>query len=166
MARQNRLIERAKKQAADEERAAFNRAEFAKRQAATMAIKLEAENNLAERTAITHAEEKKRAAAAKEAVDKLARASSSKIDPKWEDMFKVLVRYIKETREKATRHMNDEQKAAWIWDGNVPCRYKTSCGKALGRWIDRQRQLKAKETLKYDRELRLTSVCLRWNMNQ
>jgi hypothetical protein len=28
---------------------------------------------------------------------------------KWEDMFKCLVRYIEETREMATRHMNDEQ---------------------------------------------------------
>jgi hypothetical protein len=49
-------------------------------------------------------------------------------------MFEVLVRYIEEIREMATGHMNDEQKAAWIWDGNVPKNYKTPCGKALGRY--------------------------------
>ena len=84
----------------------------------------------------------------------------------WEDMFKVLVRYIKVTRETATRHMNDEQKANWIWDGNVPKSYKTPCGKALGEWIMTQRTAKAKETLKDIREVRLTSTCLRWNMKQ
>jgi hypothetical protein len=164
--------ERAEKQAADEERAAFNRAERAKKQDAKLAsIKLEVENNFAERAAIMHAEEKERVAAAKEAVDKLAavtncteRASLSKIDSQWEDMFEFLVMYIEETRETATGHMNDEQKAEWIWNGNVPFSYKTPCGKALGVWISKQRAAKAKEKLKDNRELRLTSKCLRWNM--
>jgi hypothetical protein len=92
-------------------------------------------------------------------------ASLSKFDSQWKDMFEVLVRYIKETRETETRHMNDEQKAAWIWNGHVPSSYKTSCNKALGNWIDTQRQLKAKEKLKDERELRLTSICLRWKMS-
>jgi hypothetical protein len=166
MARQNRLIERAKKRAADEEQAAFNRAEQAKKQAATMAIKLEVENNFAERTAFMHAEEKERVAAAKEAAKQLAAMTNCTVDSKWVYMFECLERYIENTREMATRHMNDEQKAAWIWDGNVPQSYKTPCGKALGGWIHTQRTAKAKETLKDIREVRLTSTCLRWNMKQ
>lgn len=83
---------------------------------------------------------------------------------KWEDMFECLVRYIEEIREMATRHMNEEQKAAWIWDGNVPTSYKTPCGKALGRWINNQRSAKAKDTLKDDREVRLVSTGLKWSV--
>lgn len=83
---------------------------------------------------------------------------------KWEDMFECLVRYIEETREMATRHMNEDQKAAWIWDGNVPTSYKTPCGKALGRWINNQRSAKAKDTLKDDREVRLVSTGLKWSV--
>ena len=60
--------------------------------------------------------------------------------------------------------MNDEHKAAWFWDGNVPTRYKTPCGKALGRWIEGQRQVKAKDKMRDDREARLTSTGLRWRM--
>jgi hypothetical protein len=104
------------------------------------ANKFEIANNLAERASFNCAEEKDCVAAAKEAADKLAaatncteRASSSKMDSQWEDTFEVLVRYIEETHEVATRHMNDEQKAEWIWDGNVPTSYKTPCGKALGK---------------------------------
>jgi hypothetical protein len=175
-ARQNRLIEHAKKQAAkkaaDEERAAFNRAERAKKQDAKLAsIKLEVENNFAERTACMHAEENECVAAAKEAADKLAavtncteRASLSTRDSQWVYMFECLERYIENTREMATRHMNDEQKAKWIWDGNVPTSHKTPCGKALGKWISTQRTAKTDNTLKDIRELRLTSICLRWNM--
>ena len=81
-------------------------------------------------------------------------------------MFKVLVRYIEEIHEMATKHMNEEQKAAWIWNGHVPKGYKTPCGKALGRWINTQRTAKAKDTLKDDREVRLTSTGLRWNMKK
>ena len=71
-----------------------------------------------------------------------------------------------ETREMATRHMNEDQKAACIWDGNVPKGYKTPCGKALGKWINNQRSAKAKDTLKDDRKVRLTSTGLRWNMKK
>lgn len=77
-------------------------------------------------------------------------------------MFSCLVKFIEETREKSTKHMNEQQKAAWIWDGNVPTSYKTPCGKALGRWINNQRSAKAKGTLKDDREVRLVSTGLKW----
>jgi hypothetical protein len=81
-------------------------------------------------------------------------------------MFHVLVRYIEETRETATRHMNDEQKAEWIWNGNVTFSYKTPCGKALGGWINRQHTAKVKHKLKDDRTVRLTSTGLRWEMSR
>ena len=83
---------------------------------------------------------------------------------KWEDMFDCLVKFIKETREKSTQHMDEAQKSAWIWDGNVPTSYKTPCGKALGRWINNQRSAKAKGTLKDDREVRLVSTGLKWSV--
>jgi hypothetical protein len=79
-------------------------------------------------------------------------------------MFDCLVKFIEETREKSTKHMNEKQKAAWIWDGNVPTSYKTRCGKALGRWINNQRSAKAKEALKDDREVRLLSTGLKWSV--
>jgi nitrate reductase assembly molybdenum cofactor insertion protein NarJ len=172
LAAANRLIKRAEKKAANKLAAAINCAEKAKMKTAKLAsYELEVANNLAECASYKHAEENERVAAAKEAADKLAavtncteRASLSKIDSKWVYMFECLEMYIEGMREKATRHMNDEQKAAWIWDGNVPQSFKTPCGKALGRWIDRQRQLKANKTLNDDRELRLTSKCLRWKM--
>ena len=85
-------------------------------------------------------------------------------EQKWEDMFECLVRYIEETREKATRHMGVQQKVAWIWDGNVPTSYKTRCGKALGRWINNQRTAKAKDVLRDDREVRLVSTGLKWSV--
>jgi hypothetical protein len=110
MARQNRLIERAKKQAAERAKkqaatkavnelaAAINCAERAKKQAAKLAsYELEVANNLAKLASYKCAEEEVRAAAAKEAADKLAavtncteRASLSKIDSQWEDMSKFL----------------------------------------------------------------------------
>ena len=83
---------------------------------------------------------------------------------KWEDMFDCLVKFIEETREKSTKHMNEKQKATWIWDGNVPTSHKTRCGKALGRWINNQRSAKAKGTLKDDREVRLVSTGLKWSV--
>ena len=63
-----------------------------------------------------------------------------------------------------TRHMNEDQKAACIWDGNVPKGYKTPCGKALGSWICTQRKAKAKDTLQDDRDVRLASTGLSWRM--
>ena len=133
------------------------------------ANELDIANILAERASFKRDEEMERAAAAKEAADKLAATTNctehvSQSQQKWEDMFECLVRYIEETQEMATSHMNDEQKATWIWDGNVPNSYRTPCGKALGRWINNQRSAKAKDKLKDDRKVRLISTCLRWRM--
>ncbi len=83
---------------------------------------------------------------------------------KWDEMFQCLVKFIEETRERCTRHMNAQQKAKWIWDGNVPTSYKTPCGKALGRWINNQRSAKVKGTLKDEREVRLVSSGLKWSV--
>ena len=82
-------------------------------------------------------------------------------DQKWDEMFDCLVQFIKDTREKSTRHMTEKEH--WVWDGNVPTRYKTPCGKALGRWITNQRAAKSKGSLKDDREVRLVSTGLKWN---
>ncbi|KAL7513792.1 hypothetical protein ACHAXN_011057 [Cyclotella atomus] len=60
--------------------------------------------------------------------------------------------------------LTEEQKALWVWDGNVPTNYKTKCGKALGRWINNQRTSKTKGTLKDDREVRLVSTGLKWSV--
>jgi len=83
---------------------------------------------------------------------------------KWDDMFECLVKFIEETRAEATKDMSEEEKKAWVWDGNVPTNYKTKCGKALGRWINNQRSAKAKGTLKDDREVRLVSTGLKWSV--
>jgi hypothetical protein len=93
-----------------------------------------------------------------------AKSGTLQSQQKWDDMFDCLVKFIEETREKSTKHMNEKQKAAWIWDGNVPTSYKTRCGKALGRWINNQRSAKAKEALKDDREVRLLSTGLKWSV--
>jgi len=81
----------------------------------------------------------------------------------WEDMFQCLLIYIEETREKETEDMNDEEKAAWVWDGNVPQNYKTPLGKALGMWVSHQRVAKKNGKLKDDREARLANIGLRWS---
>ena len=83
---------------------------------------------------------------------------------KWNDMFNALVKFIEDTREEKTKNMTQEQKAAWVWDGNVPTSYKTLCGKALGRWVNNQRSAKGKGTLKDDREVRLVSTGLKWSV--
>jgi len=93
-----------------------------------------------------------------------SKAGTLQSQQKWDDMFECLVKFIEETREKATKNLTDEQKAAWIWDGNVPTSHKTSCGKALGRWINNQRSAKAKGALKDDREVRLVSTGLKWSV--
>jgi len=91
-------------------------------------------------------------------------SSTLQSQQKWDDMFDCLVHFIEEIREKCTASLSDEEKARWIWDGNVPTSYKTQCGKALGRWINNQRSAKAKGTLKDDREVRLVSTGLKWSV--
>ena len=53
----------------------------------------------------------------------------------WEDMFQCLLHFIEDTRNEETKDLNDEKKAAWVWNGKVPQNYKTSSGKALGVWV-------------------------------
>eukprot|EP00804_Cyclotella_cryptica_P021116 CCRYP_019016-RA/>CCRYP_019016-RA protein AED:0.01 eAED:0.01 QI:1035/1/1/1/1/1/2/1086/1262 len=93
-----------------------------------------------------------------------SRASTLQSQQKWDDMFEYLVKFIEETRAEETKGMTDEEKSAWVWDGNVPTNYKTKCGKALGRWINNQRSAKTKGTLKDDREVRLVSTGLKWSV--
>jgi len=82
---------------------------------------------------------------------------------KWECMFQCLLQYIEETRKEETQHMNEEEKAAWVWNGKVPQYYKTASGKLLGTWVNTQRVAKKKGTLKDDREERLANISLRWS---
>ena len=96
--------------------------------------------------------------------DPTSKAGTLQSQQKWDDMFECLVKFIEDTREKSTKNMTDEQKAAWVWDGNVQTSYKAPCGKALGRWINNQRSAKAKGTLKDDREVRLVSTGLKWSV--
>jgi hypothetical protein len=94
----------------------------------------------------------------------VSRASSLQSQQKWDDMFEYLVKFIEETRLEQTKGLSEADKAAWVWDGNVPTNYKTKCGKALGRWINNQRTSKTKGTLKDDREVRLVSTGLKWSV--
>ncbi|KAL7510109.1 hypothetical protein ACHAXN_010665 [Cyclotella atomus] len=94
----------------------------------------------------------------------VSRVSSVQSAQKWDDMFQYLVKFIEETRIEQTKGLTEEQKALWVWDGNVPTNYKTKCGKALGRWINNQRTSKTKGTLKDDREVRLVSTGLKWSV--
>ena len=81
----------------------------------------------------------------------------------WDEMFQCLLDYIEETRKEKTEHMNDEEKAAWVWNGCVPVKYKTPSGKSLGRWVSFQRETKKNGKLKDDREARLVKVGFEWN---
>jgi len=83
----------------------------------------------------------------------------------WEDMFQCLLNFIEESREEEARDMNDKEKAAWVWGGNVPTNYKTASGKLLGSWINTQRIAKRRGTLIEDREARLASTGLKWNVH-
>jgi hypothetical protein len=83
---------------------------------------------------------------------------------KWEEMFDCLVAYVKEQKLKDTDGMSEEEAEKWEWSGNVPTMYKTSDGKALGRWINNQRSAKSKGSLKTEREERLISTGLKWSV--
>jgi hypothetical protein len=94
-------------------------------------------------------------------------SSSSKggqSNQKWEEMFVCLVLYVKEQRDKETQGMSEDDETKWEWSGNVPTMYKTSDGKALGRWINNQRSAKSKGSLKPDREDRLIGTGLKWSV--
>jgi len=94
-------------------------------------------------------------------------SSSSKggqSNQKWEEMFDCLVSYVKDQRTKESQGMSEEDAKDWEWTGNVPTMYKTSDGKALGRWINNQRSAKSKGSLKADREERLIGTGLKWSV--
>jgi hypothetical protein len=96
-----------------------------------------------------------------------APSSSSKggqSNQKWEEMFECLVNYVQEQRQNDTEGMSEEDAEKWEWSGNVPTMYKTSDGKALGRWINNQRSAKSKGSLKPEREERLISTGLKWSV--
>jgi hypothetical protein len=94
-------------------------------------------------------------------------SSSSKggqSNQKWEEMFDCLVAYVKDQRGKEIQGLSEEDEKNWEWTGNVPTMYKTSDGKALGRWINNQRSAKSKGSLKADREERLIGTGLKWSV--
>merc|ERR1712183_2671 len=70
---------------------------------------------------------------------------------KWEEMYTALTQYI-------------SQQTQTPWEGNVPTHYKTSDGKALGRWVGNQRAAKHKGLLKPDRQKRLEDTGLKWTV--
>lgn len=91
-------------------------------------------------------------------------ASKGQSSQKWDSMFQCLLEFIGKRREEETLGASEQDKSMWSWDGNVPTTYKTSDGKALGRWINNQRSAKSKGTLKNDREQRLVGAGLKWSV--
>ena len=79
-------------------------------------------------------------------------------------MYTCLLEFAELRRLEETKHMTEEEKKVWIWDGNVPTTYKTKDGKALGRWVNNQRSAKSKGNLKDDREQRLIGAGLKWSV--
>jgi len=103
----------------------------------------------------------------KDSSSNCAPSSSSKggqSNQKWEEMFECLVSYVQEQKQKDTEGMSEDELEKWEWSGNVPTMYKTTDGKALGRWINNQRSAKSKGTLKPEREERLISTGLKWSV--
>lgn len=91
-------------------------------------------------------------------------ASKGQSSQKWDSMFDCLLEFVEDRRKEETVDMSEEEKAAWIWDGNVPTTFKAKDGKALGRWINNQRSAKSKGVLKDDREKRLIDAGLKWSV--
>lgn len=82
---------------------------------------------------------------------------------KWDEWYDLLADYVEERRkEEAEDMISDQEKAAWIWDGNVPLRYRNSDGKALGKWVYQQRDAKRNKSLIDDREVLLLAIGLDW----
>lgn len=90
--------------------------------------------------------------------------ASGQANQKWEKMFECMMEFAEERKVEDTKDMTEEEKNAWIWDGNVPTNYKSKDGMALGRWVNNQRSAKAKGTLKDDREQRLIGAGLKWSV--
>ena len=91
-------------------------------------------------------------------------SSKGQSSQKWDSMFDCLLEFIEERKKEEFATLNDEEKKAWVWDGNVPTTFKTQDGKALGRWVNNQRSAKSKGTLKDDRERRLVNAGLKWSV--
>jgi Helicase associated domain len=83
---------------------------------------------------------------------------------KWDSMLECLVEYANLRRAEETANLSEKDRETWIWDGNVPTNYKSSDGKALGRWVNNQRSAKSKGSLKEDREQRLIDAGLKWSV--
>jgi hypothetical protein len=93
-----------------------------------------------------------------------AKSSKGQANQKWESMFDCLIGFIEDRRKEEPNPMTEEEKKAWVWDGNVPTTYKTKDGKALGRWVNNQRSAKSKGSLKDEREHRLVDAGLKWSV--
>jgi hypothetical protein len=90
--------------------------------------------------------------------------ASGQANQKWEKMFECMIEFAKERKAEDTKNMTEEEKKAWVWDGNVPTNFKSKDGMALGRWVNNQRSAKAKGTLKDEREQRLIGAGLKWSV--
>lgn len=73
----------------------------------------------------------------------------------WEAMFDTLVAYV-----------DDKEKKGVKWDGNVPANYRTDEGRALGRWINRQRSANVKKKLKQEYVEKLSKLGLKWSVHE
>lgn len=73
----------------------------------------------------------------------------------WEAMFDTLVAYV-----------DDKEKKGIKWDGNVPANYRTDEGRALGRWINRQRSAHVKKKLKQEYVEKLSKLGLKWSVHE
>jgi Helicase associated domain len=86
----------------------------------------------------------------------------------WDDMYEILVEYTRNQRRchdlRYAMNISEEERNTiqWIWDGNVPQKYITSNGKALGKWINTQRTAKTDRLLHPKREARLHNLGLNW----
>lgn len=71
-------------------------------------------------------------------------------------MYKVLEEYVKERKELDPKNS---------WDGNVPANYKTKDGKALGRWVNRQRSNYGKKKIKKEQIEKLNAIGMKWSVH-
>jgi len=93
-----------------------------------------------------------------------SKAIKAAVSQKWDGMYQCLLDFVEERKEEETKHMSQDERESWAWDGNVPTTYKTKDGKALGRWVNNQRSSYTKGTLKDDREELLTAAGLKWSV--
>mmetsp|Transcript_56047 Transcript_56047/g.135664 ORF Transcript_56047/g.135664 Transcript_56047/m.135664 type:complete len:1330 (+) Transcript_56047:258-4247(+) len=115
-------------------------------------------------TAPTPTISNKKSSSKKKQTKSVAGSGGGQANQKWDSMLEALKEYAREREEEETKHMTEEQKAYWSWDGNVPTMYKTKDGKPLGRWVNNQRTAKSKGSLKEEREERLVAAGLKWTV--